>query len=49
MLDKDLTFLYQVETGVLNRAVKRNIKRFPESYSFEVTICDLKERIMKEK
>lgn len=30
MLDKDLAELYQVTTGNLNKAVKRNIKRFPE-------------------
>ena len=29
MLDRDLAELYQVETRVLNQAVKRNIKRFP--------------------
>ena len=34
MLNNDLTFLYQVETGALNRVVKRNIKRFPESFVF---------------
>ena len=30
MLDRDLAELYQVETRVLNQAVKRNIDRFPE-------------------
>lgn len=30
MLDRDLAELYQVETRVLNQAVKRNIERFPE-------------------
>ena len=30
MVDSDLAMLYQVETKALNRAVKRNIKRFPE-------------------
>lgn len=29
MLDKDLAALYQVETRVLNQAVRRNIARFP--------------------
>ena len=29
MLDSDLAALYQVETGRLNEAVKRNISRFP--------------------
>ena len=30
ILDSDLAMLYQVETGAMNRAVKRNQKRFPE-------------------
>lgn len=30
MLDRDLAELYQVTTGNLNKAVKRNIKRFPD-------------------
>ncbi len=29
--------LYQVETGALNRAVKRNIARFPEDFRFQLT------------
>ena len=37
MLDFDLAFLYQVETGALNRAVKRNIDRFPEDFCFQLT------------
>ena len=37
MLDKDLAFLYQVETKVLNQAVKRNIRRFPERFMFQLT------------
>ncbi len=37
MLDSDLADLYQVETKQLNRAVTRNIKRFPESFRFQVT------------
>ena len=37
MVDSDLAMLYQVETGALNRAVKRNIKRFPEDFSFQLT------------
>ena len=36
MLDFDLAALYQVETKVLNRAVKRNIERFPERYMFQL-------------
>ena len=37
MLDRDLAELYQVETRVLNQAVKRNIDRFPEDFMFELT------------
>ncbi|WP_430393682.1 ORF6N domain-containing protein [Chryseobacterium profundimaris] len=37
MLDSDLASLYQAETKNLNRAVKRNIERFPESFCFQLT------------
>lgn len=37
MLDNDLAVLYQVETGALNRAAKRNEKRFPEDFRFQLT------------
>jgi len=37
MLDSDLAKLYQVETKVLNQAVKRNIDRFPEDFMFQLT------------
>ncbi|MDR1022153.1 MAG: ORF6N domain-containing protein [Prevotellaceae bacterium] len=37
MLDFDLAALYQVETRVLNQAVKRNLKRFPEDFVFQLT------------
>ncbi|MEI6805849.1 MAG: ORF6N domain-containing protein [Myxococcaceae bacterium] len=37
MLDTDLAEIYQVETKVLNQAVKRNIERFPADFMFEVT------------
>ena len=36
MLDFDLARLYQVETKVLNQAVRRNIKRFPEDFMFQL-------------
>jgi hypothetical protein len=36
MLDKDLAELYGVTTGNLNKAVKRNIKRFPEDFMFQL-------------
>jgi len=38
MMDMDLAALYEVETRVLNQAVKRNIKRFPEDFMFRLTI-----------
>ena len=37
MLDSDLAMLYEVETKVLNQAVKRNIERFPEDFIFQLT------------
>ncbi len=37
MLDSDLASLYQVETKNLNKAVKRNIERFPASFCFHLT------------
>lgn len=49
MIDRDLAELYQVQTKVLNQAVKRNIKRFPAEFMFQlddteknqlVTNCD---------
>jgi hypothetical protein len=49
MIDKDIAEMYQVETKVLNQAVKRNIERFPEEFRFKlndfeklelVTNCD---------
>lgn len=37
MIDRDLAELYGVETRTLNQAVKRNIKRFPEDFMFQMT------------
>lgn len=37
LLDTDLAQLYGVSTGALNRAVKRNLKRFPTDFMFELT------------
>lgn len=37
MLDKDLATLYEIETKALNLAVKRNIKRFPKDFMFQLT------------
>ena len=37
MLDRDLAGLYQVETKVLKRNVRRHIERFPDDFMFEMT------------
>ena len=37
MLDEDLAELYGVTTGNLNKAVKRNISRFPDDFMFKLT------------
>ena len=37
MLDRDLAELYEVETRVLNQAVRRHTKRFPEDFMFQLT------------
>ena len=38
MLDFDLAEMYEVETRVLNQAVKRNIRRFPDGFMFQLTV-----------
>jgi hypothetical protein len=37
MLDRDLALLYDVTTGNLNKAVKRNTQRFPEDFMYQLT------------
>ena len=37
MLDVHLAELYKVETKELNRAVRRNVERFPEDFMFQLT------------
>ena len=37
MLDRNLAELYEVETKVLNQAVKRNVDRFPEQFMFQLS------------
>ena len=37
ILDNDIAYLYDVETKRVNEAVKRNIKRFPEEFCFQLT------------
>lgn len=48
MIDSDLAMLYNVETKRLNESVKRNIKRFPEIFCFQLTedeYADLRSQI----
>jgi hypothetical protein len=42
MLDRDLAELYGVETRVLNQAARRNEKRFPDDFMFQLTVEELK-------
>ena len=37
ILDKDIAGLYDVTTGALNQAVKRNLDRFPSDFMFQLT------------
>lgn len=49
MLDSDLAELYEVETKVLNQAVKRNIERFPQDFMFKLSyqeVINLKSQIV---
>ncbi len=45
MLDRDLAELYGVKTMVLNQAVKRNIKRFPADFMFQLDKAEFKSLI----
>ena len=45
ILDRDLAILYEVPTRALNQAVKRNIKRFPKHFMFQLTPEEKKELI----
>jgi len=42
MLDRDLAELYEVETKVLNQAVKRNENRFPDDFRFQLVKLSIK-------
>lgn len=44
MLDTDLANLYGVPTKVLNQAVRRNIKRFPEDFMYQLSIEEAQSR-----
>ena len=43
MLDRDLAELYGVETRTLNQRVKRNLRRFPSDFMFQMTKEDIEE------
>ena len=45
MLDFDLSKLYEVETRSLNQAVKRNIRRFPSDFMFQLSNNELENLI----
>lgn len=47
MLDKDLANLYNVTTGNLNKAVQRNIKRFPSDFMFQLNEQEFKNLIFQ--
>lgn len=42
LMDRDLAVLYGVETKVLNQAVRRNIKRFPDDFMFQLSKDEMK-------
>ncbi len=45
MLDKDLAELYNVETRILNQSIKRNAKRFPKDFMFQLSEKEFKNLI----
>ena len=45
ILAPDLADMYQVETRIFNQAVKRNLKRFPDNFRFQLTKEELEEVI----
>lgn len=47
MLDKDLAELYQVKTSNLNKAVKRNVDRFPEDFMFQLNKSEFENLIFQ--
>lgn len=47
MLDRDLVNLYEVTTGNLNKAVQRNIKRFPSDFMFQLNEQEFKNLIFQ--
>lgn len=47
ILDRDLASLYQVSTGNLNKAVQRNLKRFPDDFMFRLSEVEFKNLIFQ--
>jgi len=45
LLDRDLAKIYQVDTKVLNQAVKRNIDRFPKEFRFQLNKDEIQELV----
>ena len=45
MIDKDLSELYNVETRILNQSIKRNLKRFPKDFMFQLSAKEFKNLI----
>ena len=42
MLDSDVAMIYHYETNNVNKAMKRNVERFPEDFCFQLTMAELK-------
>jgi hypothetical protein len=47
MIDRDLAQLYKVTTGNFNKAVQRNLKRFPEDFMFQLSKEEFKNLIFQ--
>jgi hypothetical protein len=47
MLDNDLAILYGVTTGNLNKAVNRNLKRFPDDFMFQLSKAEFENLIFQ--
>ena len=47
MLDSELATSYEIETGALNRSVKRNKNRFPRDFMFQLTRGEFNDLILK--
>ena len=48
MLDSDVAMLYQYDTKNINKAMKRNIERFPEDFCFQITEKELENKSLQE-